>query len=561
MSPRRGYPIVDAQPLGISGKSPGPSRPLSAKNRSRPSSAGTTTNPDVPDSAEIKSTTTGTGTGITAGVGSIMMARLGVPFAPYVPGVLKLHGVRQNLDRCRIEQIALRRLRYVIENNDAEPQHLAMVDLLEQGNVTPELIQRYFGPKYKLIRDVRVLLLQAIDRTKRHRMRSQIYEQLTSKAWITGDERGGSAATEYGRASSPMPESQYEQPASQQLFSTRPKATTPNDVLEVLEQVETSQEARRRRKKLDIKDSSHLLRELNRSYGLQGMGMGTTLLKTAVASGPTVPRSSVAAAAAAAAAAASTSKNRTSMNTRSSRSRRQSPTARAQTAPAGLSPSSTSSRHIASGWIPHSRVQTDTAASISASPYVGLEIAATAVGSSRAASPSVSTRPNNKRHTAFMATTATGVKPRTAPSQQGNRMSSKPRPTTTATTSSMRYVLTSHGSAKLSVQTEILDTTPRPHLSQTVGVSNRIQLIHGGGGAGGGAGGGGVGMEIALTAAGNVIPAMRVAPTLEEVEALTRDPVYYTQGEYVQMMKQRRGNTVDSLMLDDGGDGLFVGAR
>ncbi|KAI8914078.1 hypothetical protein DFJ77DRAFT_59646 [Powellomyces hirtus] len=49
------------------------------------------------------------------------------------PGSTRVQTARTNLDRYRIEQIALRRLRFVVENNQAEQEHLAMVDLVEQG--------------------------------------------------------------------------------------------------------------------------------------------------------------------------------------------------------------------------------------------------------------------------------------------------------------------------------------------------------------------------------------------------------------------------------------------
>ncbi|KAI9102425.1 hypothetical protein DFS34DRAFT_591074 [Phlyctochytrium arcticum] len=87
-----------------------------------------------------------------------------------LPGSLtRTQTVRSNIDRMRIEQIALRRLRYVIESYEAEPEHLAVVDLIDHVRLPSRVLQHYFGPSYKTVHDVRVLLLQAIDRTKRLR--------------------------------------------------------------------------------------------------------------------------------------------------------------------------------------------------------------------------------------------------------------------------------------------------------------------------------------------------------------------------------------------------------
>lgn len=56
-----------------------------------------------------------------------------LPFSTFKPGAIKTTGCRSHLDQCKIEQIALRRLRFVIESNQAEAQHLSLLDLIENG--------------------------------------------------------------------------------------------------------------------------------------------------------------------------------------------------------------------------------------------------------------------------------------------------------------------------------------------------------------------------------------------------------------------------------------------
>lgn len=43
-----------------------------------------------------------------------------LPFSTFKPGAIKSTGCRSHLDHCKIEQITLRRLRYVIESNQGE---------------------------------------------------------------------------------------------------------------------------------------------------------------------------------------------------------------------------------------------------------------------------------------------------------------------------------------------------------------------------------------------------------------------------------------------------------
>ncbi|KAJ3018651.1 hypothetical protein HKX48_002757 [Thoreauomyces humboldtii] len=86
------------------------------------------------------------------------------PIPNHAPQFPRVQNARTNLDRYRIEQIALRRLRFVIETRQAEPSHISMIDLVERGNVPPTLLSHYFGPKTTTPHDIKVLLLQAIHR-------------------------------------------------------------------------------------------------------------------------------------------------------------------------------------------------------------------------------------------------------------------------------------------------------------------------------------------------------------------------------------------------------------
>ncbi|KAJ3148161.1 hypothetical protein HK101_002176, partial [Irineochytrium annulatum] len=89
------------------------------------------------------------------------------PLTPVTANLIRTQTVRTNLDRYRIEQVALRRLRFVIENNEAEPEHISIMDLVEAGNVPKAMFTRYFGSNYTNAHDVRILLLQSIEKTKR----------------------------------------------------------------------------------------------------------------------------------------------------------------------------------------------------------------------------------------------------------------------------------------------------------------------------------------------------------------------------------------------------------
>ncbi|KAJ3141959.1 hypothetical protein HK100_004747 [Physocladia obscura] len=99
------------------------------------------------------------------------------PTAPVAPSIVKTQTVRSNLDLFTIEKVALRRLRFVVENNESEVEHLSIVDLVESGEVPSEIIASFFGPEYATPHDLRVLLLQSIDKTRRIRARIQRQHQ------------------------------------------------------------------------------------------------------------------------------------------------------------------------------------------------------------------------------------------------------------------------------------------------------------------------------------------------------------------------------------------------
>ncbi|KAI8810538.1 hypothetical protein BJ742DRAFT_181502 [Cladochytrium replicatum] len=94
------------------------------------------------------------------------------PPPPRVP-THRTQKVRLNLEKYRIEQIVLRRIRYAIDNDESVEDHLAMIDLIEQSNAPPELIQKFFGPHYSNASDIRVLLLRSIAKVRNERNQSQ----------------------------------------------------------------------------------------------------------------------------------------------------------------------------------------------------------------------------------------------------------------------------------------------------------------------------------------------------------------------------------------------------
>ncbi|KAJ3022481.1 UNVERIFIED_CONTAM: hypothetical protein HDU68_009127 [Siphonaria sp. JEL0065] len=93
------------------------------------------------------------------------------PTAPVAPTIVKTQTVRCNLDSFSIEKVALRRLRFVVENNESDVEHLSLVDLIEAGQVPPPIICSFFGAEFATPHDLRVLLLQSIDKARRIRRR------------------------------------------------------------------------------------------------------------------------------------------------------------------------------------------------------------------------------------------------------------------------------------------------------------------------------------------------------------------------------------------------------
>ncbi|KND00241.1 uncharacterized protein SPPG_04573 [Spizellomyces punctatus DAOM BR117] len=238
---------TDAENAGTETKStkasPAPSRPMSAKRplsgRSGQSNSHTRRSPNQ----SLPSATASSDDPMMSGVSlsSLPLATEHKLPVTYLPASLtKMQTVRSNIDQYRIEQIALRRLRFVIENNEAEPDHLSMIDLVEQGNVPQHILRRYFGPAYKNVHEIRVLLLQSIDRTRRLRHRPP-----TPCNAPPSNEHPHHLLP---RTASPSPLPDYVDPDEDvplgrqavRIFSPRRSVTTPEDLLQMLDQVEKS---------------------------------------------------------------------------------------------------------------------------------------------------------------------------------------------------------------------------------------------------------------------------------------------------------------------------------
>ncbi|KAJ3410801.1 hypothetical protein HDV05_003230 [Chytridiales sp. JEL 0842] len=196
----------------------------------------------------------------------------GRPLTPVALSMVKQQTVRTNVDHFRIEQVALRRLRFVVEHNQTEPEHLSIVDLVESVNMPPQMISKFFGPKYTTPHELRILVLQSIDRIRRmkkaaskgHRSRrqdsrttvdtnnigSQQYPQRQHNAKSSSKGMSSSMVQlaqppedTYSPFTSPLatspigPVARAATAAAMQEMMTR-HVTTPGDVLDVLDQVE-----------------------------------------------------------------------------------------------------------------------------------------------------------------------------------------------------------------------------------------------------------------------------------------------------------------------------------
>ncbi|KAJ3007600.1 UNVERIFIED_CONTAM: hypothetical protein HDU68_003423 [Siphonaria sp. JEL0065] len=110
------------------------------------------------------------------------------PTAPVAPTIVKTQTVRCNLDSFSIEKVALRRLRFVVENNECDVEHLSLVDLIEAGQVPPQIICSFFGAEFATPHDLRVLLLQSIDKARRIRRRRKNMQNSQSPDLISPSE-------------------------------------------------------------------------------------------------------------------------------------------------------------------------------------------------------------------------------------------------------------------------------------------------------------------------------------------------------------------------------------
>ncbi|KAI8833721.1 hypothetical protein BC829DRAFT_407719 [Chytridium lagenaria] len=171
--------------------------------------------------------------------------------------VPKTQSVRTNIDKYRIEQIALRRLRFVIENSQAEPEHLSIMKLVEAGDVPRSLFIRFFGPKHQTAHDVRVLLLQSIERTARARKRQsrrQTRARTTSpwnRDYPTEDpfpSRSQTAKPQTANAESlldPRVIAKHAREVMVRDVKSRRGVRTPGDLLTILDQVDREAQSAR----------------------------------------------------------------------------------------------------------------------------------------------------------------------------------------------------------------------------------------------------------------------------------------------------------------------------
>ncbi|KAJ3223898.1 hypothetical protein HK099_000559 [Clydaea vesicula] len=136
-----------------------------------------------------------------------------LPFSAFKPGVVKTPSCRNHIDKYNIEQIALRRLRFIIESNQAKIEHLSLIDLIENGEIPKDIIKKYFGERFHTIHDVRVALLQSIDKTRRVERK-----KLLKKKTLKKNKNSTNATV--------------------RIFSEKFTTTTPDEVLIVLDKAE-----------------------------------------------------------------------------------------------------------------------------------------------------------------------------------------------------------------------------------------------------------------------------------------------------------------------------------
>ena len=160
----------------------------------------------------------------------------------------KSQTVRNNVDKFQIEQVSqliflfkitLRRLLYVIENHIEAPDHIQMVDMLESINVPPDLIRSLFGPQIESLHDIRILLLQGIDNSRRRidkqiKLKTQVMYQKMAGMNLDGEQYDETAPRplNLARGNTIGRTPVYILPAKE-------KPTTPSEILTILKCIET----------------------------------------------------------------------------------------------------------------------------------------------------------------------------------------------------------------------------------------------------------------------------------------------------------------------------------
>ena len=107
---------------------------MARKTTTAPASKSSTPAPEIDNSNNQSVTHTSKASISIFDTGSSLSSLYGSrPITSVSPTLIKNQSVRSNIDRFKIEQVALRRLRFIVENNEADPSHLPIVDLVEAG--------------------------------------------------------------------------------------------------------------------------------------------------------------------------------------------------------------------------------------------------------------------------------------------------------------------------------------------------------------------------------------------------------------------------------------------
>ncbi|ORX54273.1 hypothetical protein BCR36DRAFT_581895 [Piromyces finnis] len=79
---------------------------------------------------------------------------------PALPtSLVKRHNAHRNLERFNIEQVVLRRLRYILNFNEIEKDHIYLIDFLKESNIPNDLFHLLFQNNFNSLDDLRNELL------------------------------------------------------------------------------------------------------------------------------------------------------------------------------------------------------------------------------------------------------------------------------------------------------------------------------------------------------------------------------------------------------------------